>query len=298
MEGCVYATFFGGPDQFLVLKGRLNNRKIGYGPVKNEQTGTDQWLFRFRGYRRLWPQYLKKHGSIPIPKKHDTHSLHEQKCEVRTPFSTGPYPIFLSCKRAFCLSAFTFFGELSDLLFIGFFAAWPRSRKLLWVGNNTWKVFWASDSIHYTQTKSPRFRVLGLQNTFKRIRSFKNVTSANTGSDTDLQQFSTWESRLTTSFSFSIHISHIFATYTWSLRLLFRQCGCVALMKGYQTVEARKRYLKQSALLCMTHWNTKINWIHSVEPGFEELLKTAVLFIGIIGDRSHIFGFCLVLLDF
>ena len=68
MEGCVYATFFGGPDQFLVLKGRLNNRKIGYGPVKNEQTGTDQWLFRFRGYRRLWPQYLKKHGSIPIPK--------------------------------------------------------------------------------------------------------------------------------------------------------------------------------------------------------------------------------------
>ena len=63
--------------------------------------GTDPCLFRFRGHRHLWPQNLKKHGSITNPKKHDTHSLHERKCEVRTPFLTGPYPIFLSCKRAF-----------------------------------------------------------------------------------------------------------------------------------------------------------------------------------------------------
>ena len=34
------------------------------------------------------------------PKKHDTHSLHERKCEVRTPFLMGPYPVSLSCKRA------------------------------------------------------------------------------------------------------------------------------------------------------------------------------------------------------
>ena len=34
------------------------------------------------------------------PQNHDTHSLHERKCEVRTPFLTGAYPIFLSCKRA------------------------------------------------------------------------------------------------------------------------------------------------------------------------------------------------------
>ena len=45
-----------------------HNRKIGYEPVKNEQTGTDPCLFRFRGHRRLWPQNLKKHGSVPIPK--------------------------------------------------------------------------------------------------------------------------------------------------------------------------------------------------------------------------------------
>ena len=55
-------------NQFLVLKGRLHNRKIGYGPVKNEQTGTDPCLFMFRGHGRLWPQNLKKHGVVPIPK--------------------------------------------------------------------------------------------------------------------------------------------------------------------------------------------------------------------------------------
>ena len=34
-------------------------------------------------------------------KRHDPQCLHGQKCEVRTLFLTGPYPIFLLCKRAF-----------------------------------------------------------------------------------------------------------------------------------------------------------------------------------------------------
>ena len=33
-------------------------------------------------------------------KAYDTHSLQGQKCQIRTPFLTGPYPIFMLCKRA------------------------------------------------------------------------------------------------------------------------------------------------------------------------------------------------------
>ena len=39
-----------GPDQFPVLKDRLHNRKIGYGPVKNEQ------LVRTRVYSGFGPK--------------------------------------------------------------------------------------------------------------------------------------------------------------------------------------------------------------------------------------------------
>ena len=55
------------------------------------------------GHRRLWPQ------PFPLPQtknvlahlqKHDTHSLHGQKCVVRNSFLTGPYPIFLPRRRA------------------------------------------------------------------------------------------------------------------------------------------------------------------------------------------------------
>ena len=34
-------------------------------------------------------------------KRHDPQSLHGQRCEVRTLFLSGLYPIFLSCKLAF-----------------------------------------------------------------------------------------------------------------------------------------------------------------------------------------------------
>ena len=33
------------------------------------------------------------------PPKHGTDCLHGQNCEVRTPFLTSPYPIFLPYKR-------------------------------------------------------------------------------------------------------------------------------------------------------------------------------------------------------
>ena len=50
----------------------------------------------------LGSQTAKKHGFVPIPKRHDmidTSSLDGQNCEARTPSSTDPYPIFLSCTR-------------------------------------------------------------------------------------------------------------------------------------------------------------------------------------------------------
>ena len=50
----------------------------------------------------LGSQTAKKHGFVLIPKRHDmidTSSLDAQNCEARTPFSTDPYPIFLSCTR-------------------------------------------------------------------------------------------------------------------------------------------------------------------------------------------------------
>ena len=46
--------------------------------------GTDPCFFRFWGHRRLWHRNQNKHGSVPV-------------CS----FLTGPYPIFLLCKRPF-----------------------------------------------------------------------------------------------------------------------------------------------------------------------------------------------------
>ena len=253
MEGCVYATFFGGPDQFLVLKGRLHNRKIGYGPVKNEQTGTDQWLFRFRGYRRLWPQYLKKHGSIPIPKN-----------MIRIVYTSKNVRSVLLSRRVrtqfFCrvngLSVSAPLHSLVNFLICFSLVFLPPDRGHVncyeWVTTHG-KCFEPLTAYIILKPKAPDLEYLACKILLKGLGHLKMSPRRTQVSDTDLQQFSTWESRLTTSFSFYIHISHIFATYTWSLRLLFRQCGCVALMKGYQTVEARKRYLKQSALLCMIH---------------------------------------------
>ena len=62
----------------------------------NYETSTDPCFFWFWGHRRLWPQNQKKHTHPP---KHGTDCLHGQKCEVRTPFLTSLYPIFLPCKQ-------------------------------------------------------------------------------------------------------------------------------------------------------------------------------------------------------
>ena len=53
-------------------------------------------FFWFWGHRRLWPQNQKKHGSVPIPQ-----NMVRIVCEVRTPFLTRPYLIFLPRKRPF-----------------------------------------------------------------------------------------------------------------------------------------------------------------------------------------------------
>ena len=37
-------------------------------------------------------------------KKNDAYSLQAQKCEVRMPLPTGPFPVVLSCKRALSLT--------------------------------------------------------------------------------------------------------------------------------------------------------------------------------------------------
>ena len=62
--------------------------------------GTDPCFLRFWGHRRLWPRNPNKHRSVPV-------------CS----FLTGPYPIFLLCKRPFsCTRSWKYF--FSRLMFI------------------------------------------------------------------------------------------------------------------------------------------------------------------------------------
>ena len=76
-------------------------------------------FFCFWGYRRLWPQTRKKLSTARTHlQKHDTY-LHGQKSQVRIPFLTGLYPIFLTYKWSLTVFILTYPLTLSTSAYLG-----------------------------------------------------------------------------------------------------------------------------------------------------------------------------------
>ena len=103
---------------FLLYFCEWNQRNYDTSCRRNQETGVDH--FFWRGVRGFEPDVMipnknkkqkqkktKQNTRLQDLKQHHTLSLHRQKCQVRTPFLTGPCPIFLSRKRAFISFCFS-----------------------------------------------------------------------------------------------------------------------------------------------------------------------------------------------